>query len=149
MNYMPSILLCLKTALCLYIKPKPLNWVSRSNGARRKWCTLATISLPQNKGQQQYCGSCTVICVPRLYPDDNRWCLSGDQTGVMQTLRRPLRCHRCVSRRTKLHTYNAAVLTVLLYGAETWPPSRTLTQLLQGFLIIFCNNNKEKNDFKT
>ena len=57
----------------------------------------------------------------------------GLAAGVMRALRRPLWHHRCISRRTKLRIYNAVVLSVLLYGAETWPLSRTLAQLLQGF----------------
>ena len=41
-------------------------------------------------------------------------------TSAMQSLSRPLWRHRHISRRTKLRVYNASVLSILLYGAETW-----------------------------
>ena len=57
----------------------------------------------------------------------------GLAAGVMRALRKPLWRHRCISRRTKLRIYNAAVLSVLLYGAETWVLTRTLAQRFHGF----------------
>ena len=57
----------------------------------------------------------------------------GLASGVMRALWKPLWCQRSISRRTKLRIYNAAVLPVLLYGAETWPLSKSLAQCLLGF----------------
>jgi len=38
----------------------------------------------------------------------------------MQALRKPLWRQQSISRTTKMRIYNAAALSVLLYGAETW-----------------------------
>jgi len=51
----------------------------------------------------------------------------------MQVLRKPLRRQQSISRTTKMRIYNAAVLSVLLYGAETWPLTGTLSSRLDGF----------------
>ena len=53
--------------------------------------------------------------------------------GVMQSLWRPLWRHRSISQRTKRRIYNTSVLTVLLYGSETWPLNKTLAARLDGF----------------
>lgn len=57
----------------------------------------------------------------------------GLAAGVMRSLWRPLWRRRDISRRTKLRVYNAAVLSVLLYGAETWPLCKTLASRVRGF----------------
>jgi len=41
-------------------------------------------------------------------------------SSVMQALRKPLWRQQSISRTTKMRIYNTAVLSVLLYGAETW-----------------------------
>lgn len=46
--------------------------------------------------------------------------------GVIRDLWRPLWCWRNISQHTKLWVYNAIVLFVLIYGAKTWPLSKTL-----------------------
>ena len=51
----------------------------------------------------------------------------------MQSLWRPLWRHRHISRETKLRVYNASVISVLLYGSETWPLNNTLAARLDGF----------------
>ena len=53
--------------------------------------------------------------------------------SVMQSLWRPLWRHRHISRETKLRVYNASVISVLLYGSETWPLNNTLAARLDGF----------------
>ena len=40
-------------------------------------------------------------------------------SNVMQALRKPLWRQQSISRTTKMHIYKAAVLSVLLHGAET------------------------------
>ena len=57
----------------------------------------------------------------------------GLGAGVMRALWKPLWRHRSISRRTKMRIYNAAVLPVLTYGAESWPLSRSLARYLLGF----------------
>ncbi|KAL1273454.1 hypothetical protein QQF64_029316 [Cirrhinus molitorella] len=37
------------------------------------------------------------------------------------------------SRKTKLRIYNSAVLSILLYGSETWPLNKTLAARIDGF----------------
>ena len=54
-------------------------------------------------------------------------------TSVMQSLSRPLRWHRHISQKTKLRTYNACVMSVLLYGAETWALNAALNARINGF----------------
>ena len=66
-----------------------------------------------------------------LLPEINR--RRGIATSVMQGLRRPLWRHRNITRRTKIRIYNASVVSVLLYGAETWPMNKTLEARLDGF----------------
>ncbi|KAI8510934.1 hypothetical protein Bbelb_118500 [Branchiostoma belcheri] len=57
----------------------------------------------------------------------------GLAAAAMQALWRPLWKHRHISLGTKLRVYNAAVVSILLYGAETWPLSNTLAARLDGF----------------
>ena len=77
-----------------------------------------------------YLGS-TISKTGDLKPEiDRRRALAS---AVMQSLWRPLWRHRSVSQRTKLRIYNASVLSVLLYGAETWPLNKTLAARLDGF----------------
>jgi len=54
-------------------------------------------------------------------------------SNIMQALRKPLWCQQSISRTTKMRIYNAAVLSVLLYGAETWPLTATLSSRLDVF----------------
>jgi len=54
-------------------------------------------------------------------------------SNVMQALCRPLWRQQSISRTTKMRIYSAAVLSVLLYGAETWPLTGTLSSRLDGF----------------
>lgn len=77
-----------------------------------------------------YLGS-TVTSTGDIDTEVRRRC--GLASGVMRALWKPLWCQRSISRRTKLRIYNAAVLPVLLYGAETWPLSKSLAQRLLGF----------------
>ena len=51
----------------------------------------------------------------------------------MQSLWRPLWRHRHITRETKLRVYNASVISVLLYGSESWPLNNTLAARLDGF----------------
>jgi len=51
-------------------------------------------------------------------------------SNVMQALRKQLWHQQSISRTTKMRIYNAAVLSVLLYGAETWPLTGTLSSRL-------------------
>ena len=51
----------------------------------------------------------------------------------MKALARPLWNQRGVSRRTKLRVYNSTILSILLYGAETWPLTKTLSARIDGF----------------
>nr|XP_061787952.1 uncharacterized protein LOC133577874 [Nerophis lumbriciformis]XP_061787953.1 uncharacterized protein LOC133577874 [Nerophis lumbriciformis] len=53
--------------------------------------------------------------------------------SVMQSLWRPLWRHRHISRDTKLRVYNSSVISVLLYGSETWPLNNILAARLDGF----------------
>ena len=53
--------------------------------------------------------------------------------SIMQSLSKPLWRHRHISRHTKLRIYNACVISVLLYGAETWALNNTLAARLDGF----------------
>ena len=51
----------------------------------------------------------------------------------MQALRKLLWRQQSIARTTKMRIYNAEVLSVLLYGAETWPLTGTLSSTLDGF----------------
>ena len=59
------------------------------------------------------------------------------QTEVLRSL--PLHCKKfnvflqCYSLYTKLRLYNALVVPVLLYGAETWTPTKSDEQKLESF----------------
>lgn len=53
--------------------------------------------------------------------------------SALQSLWKPLWRHQTISRRTKLRIYNLAVLSILLYGSETWPLNKTLAARLDGF----------------
>jgi len=77
-----------------------------------------------------YLGS-TVTNNGDLKPEIERRCALS--SNVMQTLRKPLWRQQSISRTTKMRIYNAAVLSVLLYGAETWPLTETLSSRLDGF----------------
>lgn len=54
-------------------------------------------------------------------------------TRVMQSLWKPLWRQRCVSWKSKLCNYNSSVLSVLLFGAETRPLTRTLEKRIDSF----------------
>lgn len=45
----------------------------------------------------------------------------------------PLWHHRSLSWKTKLHICNASVLSVLRYGAETWPLTKALEKKIDSF----------------
>ncbi|KAI8517778.1 hypothetical protein Bbelb_037950 [Branchiostoma belcheri] len=77
-----------------------------------------------------YLGS-TVSRTGDLKPEIDR--RRGLAAAAMQALWRPLWKHRHISLGTKLRVYNAAVVSILLYGAETWPLSNTLAARLDGF----------------
>ena len=78
----------------------------------------------------KYLGS-TVSNTGDLKPEvDRRRAMAA---SVMQSLWRPLWRHRHISRETKLRVYNASVISVLLYGSETWPLNNTLAARLDGF----------------
>ncbi|XDV50755.1 hypothetical protein PO909_019770 [Leuciscus waleckii] len=53
--------------------------------------------------------------------------------SALQSLWKPLWRHQTISRKTKLRIYNSAVLSILLYGSETWPLNKTLAARLDGF----------------
>ena len=57
----------------------------------------------------------------------------GIAATAMKSLWQPLWRHRTISRRTKLKIYNSAIMSILLYGAETWPLTKTLTTRIDGF----------------
>ena len=69
-----------------------------------------------------------------LLPEVNR--RRDIAAGVMQGLKRPLWRHRNISRATKIRIYNSSVISVLLYGSETWPKNKSLEARLDGFEII-------------
>ncbi|KAI8494385.1 hypothetical protein Bbelb_276110 [Branchiostoma belcheri] len=77
-----------------------------------------------------YLGS-TVSRTGDLKPEIDR--RRGLAAAAIQALWRPLWKHRHISLGTKLRVYNAAVVSILLYGAETWPLSNTLAARLDGF----------------
>ncbi|KAI8488924.1 hypothetical protein Bbelb_334420 [Branchiostoma belcheri] len=77
-----------------------------------------------------YLGS-TVSRTGDLKPEIDR--RRGLAAAAMQALWRPLWKHRHISLGTKFRVYNAAVVSILLYGAETWPLSNTLAARLDGF----------------
>ena len=54
-------------------------------------------------------------------------------SSTMKSLSRPLWKKNNISRRTKLRIYNASVVSILLYGSETWPITKTLTARINGF----------------
>lgn len=53
--------------------------------------------------------------------------------SAMKTLWKPLWKHRSISRKTKLRIYNTSVLSIILYGAETWPLNKSLADRIDGF----------------
>ena len=53
--------------------------------------------------------------------------------SAMKTLWKPLWRHQSITRETKLRIYNTSVLSILLYGAETWPLNKTLAARIDGF----------------
>ncbi len=57
----------------------------------------------------------------------------GLAASAFQSLWKPLWRHQTISRKTKLRIYNSAVLSILLYGSETWPLNKTLAARLDGF----------------
>ena len=77
-----------------------------------------------------YLGS-TLSNVGDLKPEINR--RRALATSVMQSLSRPLWRHRHIRQTTKLRIYNACVLSVLLYGAETWALNTTMNARIDGF----------------
>ena len=78
----------------------------------------------------KYLGS-TISKTGDLKPEINK--RRALAASVLQSLWRPLWRHREISRRTKLRIYNASVVPVLLYGAETWPLNNTMAARLDGF----------------
>jgi len=58
---------------------------------------------------------------------------SALSSNVRQALCKPLWRQLSISRTTKMRIYNAAVLSVLLHGAETWPLTGTLSSRPDGF----------------
>ncbi len=77
-----------------------------------------------------YLGS-TVTNNGNLTPEINR--RRSLAASVMKSLWKPLWRHQSISRNTKLRIYNSSVLSVLLYGAETWPLTKTLAARINGF----------------
>ena len=77
-----------------------------------------------------YLGS-TLSNIGDLKPEINR--RRALATSVMQSLSRRLWRHRHFKQTTKLRIYNACVLLVLLYGAETWALNATLNARIDGF----------------
>ena len=53
--------------------------------------------------------------------------------SAMKSLARPLWNQRSVSRKTKMRVYNSTVLSILLYGAESWPLNKSLSARIDGF----------------
>ncbi|GAA6085621.1 SLAIN motif-containing protein 1-like, partial [Tachysurus ichikawai] len=53
--------------------------------------------------------------------------------SALQSLWKPLWRHQTISRKMKLRIYDSAVLSILLYGLETWPLNKTLAARLDGF----------------
>jgi len=66
-----------------------------------------------------------------LQPEIERRCAL--LSNVMQALRKPLWRQQSILSATKMRIYNAAVLSVLLYGAETWQLTGTFSSRLEGF----------------
>jgi len=60
-------------------------------------------------------------------------CRRALSSNVMQALRNPLWRQQSISRTTKMCICNAAVLSVLLYGTESWTLTGTLSSRLDGF----------------
>ncbi|XP_035696641.1 uncharacterized protein LOC118430043 [Branchiostoma floridae] len=54
-------------------------------------------------------------------------------SAVLQSLWKPLWRHRHISLQTKQRVYNSSVISVLLYGSETWALNNTLAARLDGF----------------
>ena len=67
----------------------------------------------------------------KLLPEINR--RRGIAASVLKSLHRPLWRHQSISQNTKRRIYNSSVVSVLLYGAETWPLNVTLERRLNGF----------------
>ncbi|KAG7503735.1 hypothetical protein JOB18_043998 [Solea senegalensis] len=53
--------------------------------------------------------------------------------SALQSLWKPLWRHQTISGKTKLRIYNSAILSILLYGSETWPLHKSLASRLDGF----------------
>lgn len=53
--------------------------------------------------------------------------------SALQSLWKPLWQHQIISRKTKLWINNSAILSILLYGSETWPLNKTLAERMDGF----------------
>ena len=77
-----------------------------------------------------YLGS-TISQTGDLVPEINR--RRGIAAGVMSSLDEPLWKRRAVSRQTKLRVYNASVMSILMYGSESWALNHTLAARLNGF----------------
>ncbi|KAI8518875.1 hypothetical protein Bbelb_021320 [Branchiostoma belcheri] len=88
--------------------------------------------------------SCTVNFVPTfkylgsiisktgdLKPEINQ--RRAQASAVLQSLWKPLWRHRHITQQTKQRIYNSSVISVLLYGSETWALNSTLESRLDGF----------------
>ena len=59
--------------------------------------------------------------------------------AIMQYLWKPLWMHRCITWWTKLHIYNASVISILLYISEMWLLSTFLAKKIDDFDLKSLN----------
>lgn len=74
----------------------------------------------------QVCSRCVILL---------HWGSTGSNApaaSVMTFLSQSLWQRKSITWNTKLWIYNTSVLSVLLYGAETWPLSKTLASKIDG-----------------
>ena len=74
------------------------------------------------------------ICLPRLNVDKQQWLECGSWSKMHLGIKHNAGLsHPVVApASTKLHIYNATVLSVLLYGAEMWPLTKNVSLWLDG-----------------